>query len=83
MRVVHEFDNIEIVKRAVEIGSGVALVPYQTVVGEAKSGTLKTLELAEGPFYRPLGIVTRKGRELSLASRHFIRMLLAPTAAQK
>ena len=37
---VMEFDNIETVKRAVEIGTGVAIVPEVTIVSEVKLGSL-------------------------------------------
>ena len=38
-----EFDNIETVKRAVEIDHGIAIVPQATVVQEAQQGTLAVL----------------------------------------
>ena len=37
---VMEFDNIETVKRAVEIDAGIAIVPQATVTQEVKQGTL-------------------------------------------
>ena len=40
---VMEFDNIETVKRAVEIDHGIAIVPQATVVQEAAQGTLAVL----------------------------------------
>lgn len=78
VKVVHAFDNIEITKRAVEVGLGLALVPRITIVDELQRGKLKALDLAEGPFERPIGILTRKQAELSLPARKFIDLLLAP-----
>ncbi len=78
VKVVHAFDNIEITKRAVEIGLGMALVPFVTVADEAKAGRLKVLELTEGTFERPVGILTRKRAELSLPARKLIELLTAP-----
>jgi LysR family transcriptional regulator, transcriptional activator of the cysJI operon len=43
-----EFDNIETVKRAVEIDHGIAIVPQATVVQEAKQGTLAVLRFKGG-----------------------------------
>ncbi len=77
VKVVHAFDNIEITKRAVEVGLGLALVPQITVVDEVLYGKLKALDLAEGPFERTIGIITRKRAELSLPARKFIDLLTA------
>ena len=78
VKVVHAFDNIEITKRAVEVGLGLALVPQITVAEEVRRGELKALELAEGPFERPIGLLTRKRAELSVPARTFIDLLVPP-----
>src|SRR5579872_5786457 len=70
-----EFDNIETIKRAVEIGQGVAIVPLSTVEHEMTRGALKLIEFQEGPFTRPLAIIYKRGRELSPAARKFIEVL--------
>ncbi len=78
VKVLHAFDNIEITKRAVEVGLGLALVPQITVADEVRFGKLKALDLAEGPFDRPIGILTRKRAELSLPARKLIDLLVPP-----
>jgi DNA-binding transcriptional LysR family regulator len=78
---MHAFENIEITKRAVEIGLGLALVPQISVADEVRSGNLKALELAEGPFERTIGIITRKRAELSLPALKFIDLLITPLKA--
>ncbi len=70
-----EFDNIETIKRAVEIGQGIAIVPRSTVELETGRGSLKLLEFIEGPFMRPLAIIYKRGRELSPAVAKFIEVL--------
>ncbi|HUO05245.1 MAG TPA: LysR substrate-binding domain-containing protein [Candidatus Binataceae bacterium] len=70
-----EFDNIETIKRAVEIGLGCAIVPRMTVEHEVARGSLKMLEFQEGTFLRPLAIIYKRGRELSPAVRKFIDTL--------
>lgn len=72
---VMEFDNIETVKRAVEIDHGVAIVPFATVLQEIKQGTLATLPLKGDGFTRPLAILHRKGRVLTPAMKKFIEIL--------
>lgn len=72
---VMEFDNIETVKRAVEIDAGVAIVPRVTVSQEVKQGTLVAVNLTGGNYTRPLAILHRKGRTLTPAIRKFIEVL--------
>jgi DNA-binding transcriptional LysR family regulator len=72
---VMEFDNIETVKRAVEIDHGIAIVPQATVVQEAKQGTLAVLRFKGREFTRPLAILHRKGRVLTPAMRKFVETL--------
>ena len=72
---VMEFDNIETVKRAVEIGAGVSIVPSATVEQEVRDGTLATVEFKGPPYYRPLGIIYKAGRVLSPAMKRFLKTL--------
>jgi LysR family transcriptional regulator, transcriptional activator of the cysJI operon len=74
---VIEFDNIETIKRAVEIGQGASIVPRMSVELEAERGTLKIIDFQEGTFVRPLAIIYKRGRELSPAVRKFIEVLTA------
>ena len=72
---VMEFDNIETVKRAVEIDHGIAIVPQATVVQEQKQGSLAVLPFKGKEFTRPLAILHRKGRVLTPAMKKFIETL--------
>ena len=72
---VMEFDNIETVKRAVEIDHGVAIVPQATVAQEQKQGTLSVIRFRGKDFTRPLAILHRKGRVLTPAMKKFIETL--------
>jgi DNA-binding transcriptional LysR family regulator len=72
---VMEFDNIETVKRAVEIDHGIAIVPRATVEQESRQSSLAILSFAEKDFTRPLAIMHRKGRVLTPAMRKFIEIL--------
>jgi DNA-binding transcriptional LysR family regulator len=75
VRHVMEFDNIETVKRAVEIDHGIAIVPQATVIQEVKQGTLAMLPFKGKAFTRPLAILHRKGRVLTPAMKKFIDVL--------
>lgn len=78
---VMEFDNIETVKRAVEIDHGIAIVPHATVLQEVKQGTLSSVMFKGKEFTRPLAILHRKGRVLTPAMKKFIETLSAESAA--
>lgn len=70
-----EYDNIETIKRAVEIGQGVAIVPLPAVRHEVEHGTLKVIRLSDETLLRPLGIIHKRGRHLSPAALKFIEVL--------
>jgi DNA-binding transcriptional LysR family regulator len=75
--IVHkmEFDHIESVKRAVEIGDGVSVVPQTSVRKEIENGTLAGIPL-EGPrMIRPLAVVMKRNRQRSPAHTEFIAVL--------
>jgi DNA-binding transcriptional LysR family regulator len=72
---VMEFDNIETVKRAVEIDHGIAVVPLATVTQEQRQGTLAVLPFKSRDFTRPLAILHRKGRVLTPAMKKFVEIL--------
>jgi DNA-binding transcriptional LysR family regulator len=72
---VMEFDNIETVKRAVEIDAGVAIVPQGTVVQEVAKLTLAQVNLENGEFYRPLAAIYKKNKTLSPAMKQFLAIL--------
>jgi len=72
---VMEFDNVETLKRAVEIGAGVALAPQTSVVQEVADGTLSQVKLEDADLDRPLAIVHKKNKVLSPAIKQFIALL--------
>jgi DNA-binding transcriptional LysR family regulator len=75
VRKVAEFDNIETIKRAVEVGFGLAIVPQPSVVDEQKNGQLHVVSLAEDEWVRPVGVIYRSDRTLSLAAKKFVQLL--------
>lgn len=75
VRPVMEFDNIETVKRAVEINSGVSILPQTAILQELGSGTIKSINFLNEKFVRPTGIILRKGKILGQAGRYFIELL--------
>jgi DNA-binding transcriptional LysR family regulator len=72
---VMEFDNIETVKRAVEIDAGVSIVPQGTISQEVAKQTLTSLPIDDGEFYRPLAAIYKKNKVLSPAMKQFLTIL--------
>jgi DNA-binding transcriptional LysR family regulator len=70
-----EFDNIETVKRAVEINSGVSILPRTALSQELAAGTIKAIEFSNERFVRPTGILVRKDRVISQETRYLIDLL--------
>lgn len=78
IRYVAEYDNIETIKRAVEIGQGISIVPLAAVKHEVDQETLRVVDVADETILRPLGIVHKKNRHLSPAAVKFIEVLKRP-----
>jgi len=72
---VMEFDNIETVKRAVEIDAGVSIVPQGTVAQEIAKQTLAAVTIEDADLYRPLAAIYKKNKVLSPAMRQFITII--------
>lgn len=78
--VALEFDNLESVKRAIEVGEGIGLLPAPTFASEVAGGTLAKLDLSDrdgrvGSFVRPLGLLTKRDDRPSAASERFMQLL--------
>ncbi len=76
VKIVYAFDNVELIKRAVEVEAGISILPAGTVRNEVAAGTLRQLEIREGPFEHPIKIMTRRSEERSLPAQKFIGSLL-------
>jgi DNA-binding transcriptional LysR family regulator len=70
-----EFDNIETVKRAVEIDAGISIVPQGTVIQEVAKQTLAAVPIEDGSFYRPIAAIYKKNKVLSPAMKQFLTLL--------
>ncbi len=77
--VVLEFDNIENIKRAVEIPSGISILPEPSLAREVKAGTLVAIPIecndSSDRLTRPLAIVHRRQSSLEPAAAKFLELL--------
>ncbi len=75
IRVVMEFDNIETIKQAVEIGAGISILPEPTVTTAVETGRLAAVRLIAPQLYRPVGIIHRQRKVFSPTALKFIEVL--------
>jgi len=71
-------DNIEVLKKMVEVGLGISVAPAFAVQQEVRHGTLKCLPISNYSFKRPLALIYRKGKTLSRPLQAFIDLLANP-----
>jgi molybdate transport repressor ModE-like protein len=75
VQYVMEVDNIDTIKRIVEIGSGISIVPEPSIEQEVKNETLRAIQFADETLMRPLGIISKRGRRFTPAGQEFIDLL--------
>jgi DNA-binding transcriptional LysR family regulator len=75
IKPVMEFDNVETIKRVVEINAGVSIMPQTTIQNEIANGTLKAIPFSNEKFTRPTGIIIRKNRVMNDNLKAFIEIL--------
>ncbi len=70
-----EFDNIETIKQAVEVGAGISVLPERTVRLETEKGSLAAIKLIAPELKRPIGIIHRRRRVFTPTTDRFVEML--------
>jgi DNA-binding transcriptional LysR family regulator len=77
VNVAQEFDNVETMKRSIEAGDGVSILPEPSVEREISLGTLAKAAISGDAVVRPLAIVHRRDRQLGELAKQFIGLLKA------
>jgi len=75
IHIIMEFDNIETIKQAVQIGAGVSILPEPTVRGETTNRSLVAVRLIAPELRRPIGIIHRQRRIFAPTIGKFIELL--------
>lgn len=75
VNTVMEFDNIESIKRAVEIASGFSILPRPTLDREISEGLLKCANIENDNFTRPLCIIHKKNKKFNDYIYRFVNFL--------
>lgn len=74
LNITVELPSLEAIKRLVERGVGVALVPKLTAQAEIAAGQLCSLTVKEMKLERKLNIIYRRNSELSHAAKEFLKV---------
>ena len=78
--IVMQFDNIQSIKEAVALGSGISILPERTTEAEVEHGRLLSIPLDAPGLVRPTGIIHRKKKKLTRAGLEFLRLVQGETA---
>ena len=69
------FDNLQMIKEAVMLGSGVSIAPARILQAEMEAGRLVAIPLVAPRLYRPLGIIHRRRKKFNRATQQFLSLL--------
>jgi DNA-binding transcriptional LysR family regulator len=75
IRIAMEFDNIETIKQAVEIGAGISILPEPPVRNACRSGSLAAVRLIAPELRRPIGIIYRLRKVFTPTAAKFVELL--------
>lgn len=77
-----EVSTIEVIKKLVEVGLGISLLPERSVREELALGRLQAAPLAGARLTRSMGLVHRKGKYFSRALEAFVEQLTGGIASE-
>jgi LysR family transcriptional regulator, transcriptional activator of the cysJI operon len=75
VQVAMHFDNIQMVKEAVALSSGISILPARTMQAEIAQGRLAAVPLDAPELVRPVGIIHLRRKKLTRAAQAFVELL--------
>ena len=75
LKPLMEFDNVETIKRVVEINTGISIMPETTIQNELANKTLKAIPFSNEKFKRPTVVIIRKNRAMNDNLKAFVEIL--------
>ncbi len=75
VNVVMHFDNIQTMKEAVALGTGVSILPLRILGPDLEQGRLAAVRIQAPGLSRPLGIIHRRTKKLNRATQAFLELL--------
>ena len=71
-----QFDNIQSIKEAVVLGSGISILPERTMAAEVEQGRIVSIPLHAPDLVRPTGVIHRKKKKLTRAALEFLKLVM-------
>ena len=75
VNIAMEFDNIETIKHAITIQSGVSILPRPSVAREVETGILAAIAVDIPELVRPIGIIHRRQKLLTPTAQELLLFL--------
>ena len=75
VNIAMEFDNIETIKHAITLQSGVSILPEPSVLREVESGILAAIPTDMPDLVRPIGIIHRRQKLLTPTAQTLLEFL--------
>jgi DNA-binding transcriptional LysR family regulator len=73
--MVMQFDNIQSIKEAVALGSGISILPERSMQAEVEQRRLVSVPLHAPELLRPTGVIHRRKKKLTRAERSFLGVI--------
>jgi DNA-binding transcriptional LysR family regulator len=75
VRMTLHFDNIQMIKEAVALGTGISILPARTMQAEIEQGRLVAIPLNAPGLSRPVGIVHRRRKKFNRAAQALLELM--------
>lgn len=74
--VIMQFDNIQSIKEAVALGTGISILPERTMQAEIGQRRLVSIPLHAPELRRPVAVIHRRKKTLTRAAREFLMLVV-------
>ena len=76
VNTVMQFDNIQSIKEAVALGSGISILPERAMQAEVIQRRLVSIPFRAPQLLRPVAVIHRRKKKLNRAAREFVRLVM-------
>jgi DNA-binding transcriptional LysR family regulator len=76
VNTVMQFDNIQSIKEAVALGTGISILPETAMQAEVAQRRLVSLPLQGIDLLRPVALIHRRKKKLNRAAREFVNLVV-------
>jgi LysR family transcriptional regulator, transcriptional activator of the cysJI operon len=76
VNTVMQFDNIQSIKEAVALGSGISILPERAMQAEVVQRRLVSIPFRAPQLLRPVAVIHRRKKKLNRAAREFVRLVM-------